>query len=615
MGVIDGEKVVGEMNGDGNSVDLYDIGFYSIGALIKAIGDTSFYVAPYQRGYRWGETEINYLLNDIWQAADNRKYSLQPITVVSNTVEGEEVWELVDGQQRLTTIYLILTVLNKRLNKQLPSYSIRYNTRETTASFLQDIREHSLLEDWQETEESPVELWEDFTGKNPKRDNIDNFHLFQAYFLISKWFSLKGLEAAEKLAAKLLDNTNLIWYPIAKDGQSVEDRFININAGKIKLTDAELIKALFILKLQRNGDSWDIQQYKIKQLAEEWDTIEKQLHDDNFWYFINQKDTDSYQTRIGLLFDILSSSRKNQSSYDWFAEKEKRLVWDDLLNLYHRLTEWYSDLEVYHKVGFLINAGIKQLEDLVNEMKDIRKSEIKQKLDWYIREKMKSTKQRDGQRLPRFSFDYLSYEDDRNDCQIFLLLYNIKLLESTFPGQRFPFHLYRSESWSLEHIHPQNPNAIKSKEHAKVWLADFSERANELEGDQKQSFEETITRLQSGIENIDTANITQEIQDKLSEFTEKYKDDFDLHGILNLALLDKQTNSALSNLPFKEKRNSILKHENRRYIPLGTLNCFLKKASSKDHLQLEYWSLCDMEGYCDSIKSVLKEYLPDEKEA
>jgi hypothetical protein len=227
---------------------------------------------------------------------------------------------------------------------------------------------------------------------------------------------------------------------------------------------------------------------------------------------------------------------------------------------------------------------------------------------------MNSTKQRDGQLLSRFSFDHLSYEDDKNDCQILLLLYNIKLLERTFPGQRFPFHLYRNEFWSLEHIHPQNPKAIKNKEHAKAWLAEFSERANELESDQREPFENTIAQLQNRINEIDTDNIPQEIQVELAEFTEKYKDDFDLHGILNLALLDKKTNSALSNLPFKEKRGTILKHEVRRYIPLGTLDCFLKKSSAKENIQLEYWSSYDMEGYRQSIESVLEEYLPNEKE-
>lgn len=605
------------MDKNGNNIDLNEIGFHSVGALIQAIGATPFYVAPYQRGYRWGESEINYLLNDIWQAAENRKYSLQPIAVVDSEVGGKKVWELVDGQQRLTTLYLILATLNKRLHKQ--SYSINYNTRETTAEFLKQIRDNALLDEWLEKEESPEELWEGFTENNLRRDNIDNFHLFQAYLLINRWLAEKigkTPKAAEKLTDKILENTYLIWHPINFQGQSVEDRFININAGKIKLTDAELIKALFILKLQRNRDAWDIKQYKIKQLAEEWDAIEKQLHDDDFWYFINQKDTDSYQTRIGLLFDILASGRaKAQSPYDWFAEEEERLAWDDLLNLYHRLTEWYNDLEVYHKVGFLINASIKQLEDLVKETSNLRKSKIKETLDGFIRKKMKSTKQRDGQPLPRFSFDHLSYEDDKNDCQIFLLLYNIKLLESTFPGQRFPFHLYRNESWSLEHIHPQNPKAIKSKEHAKAWLANFSERANELEGDQKKSFKGTIDQLQNSICEIKTDIIPQKVQVELSEFTEKYKDDFDLHGILNLALLDKKTNSALNNKPFKEKRGSILRHEGQRYIPLGTLDCFMKKASNKDNIQLEYWSSDDMEGYRQSIASLLKEYSLDEKEA
>jgi uncharacterized protein with ParB-like and HNH nuclease domain len=71
---------------------------------LKLIGDIAgqFVVARYQRGYRWGRLEVERLLNDIWES-NGSPYSLQPIVVKK---KAEAVWELVDGQQRLTTLYL-----------------------------------------------------------------------------------------------------------------------------------------------------------------------------------------------------------------------------------------------------------------------------------------------------------------------------------------------------------------------------------------------------------------------------------------------------------------------------------------------------------------------------
>src|SRR6185436_9981728 len=71
----------------------------------RAVGDIAgrFYVPAYQRGYRWGKDEVRKLLDDIWESRD-KSYYLQPVVV--KKYDGDE-WELVDGQQRLTTLFLI----------------------------------------------------------------------------------------------------------------------------------------------------------------------------------------------------------------------------------------------------------------------------------------------------------------------------------------------------------------------------------------------------------------------------------------------------------------------------------------------------------------------------
>ena len=82
----------------------------------------SFKIEAYQRGYRWGEDEVTHLLNDINEIAIAQKYCLQPIVV--KNVNG--AYELIDGQQRLTTLFLIMKYLKAFVDI---NYSIEYSTR------------------------------------------------------------------------------------------------------------------------------------------------------------------------------------------------------------------------------------------------------------------------------------------------------------------------------------------------------------------------------------------------------------------------------------------------------------------------------------------------------
>jgi len=81
----------------------------------KSIGSIrgNFFVPAYQRGYRWTREDVKRLLDDVWETKQvNGDYSLQPVVVKlinngSNVADnlGQQEWELIDGQQRLTTLY------------------------------------------------------------------------------------------------------------------------------------------------------------------------------------------------------------------------------------------------------------------------------------------------------------------------------------------------------------------------------------------------------------------------------------------------------------------------------------------------------------------------------
>ena len=94
---------------------------------VKNVFHGAEYVVPiYQRNYAWKKDEIEQLLNDINDVSDNYdgKYYLGSLIV--NQL-GPEAFEVIDGQQRLTTLYLLLSYLNQEsVNKN----SLRFEARE-----------------------------------------------------------------------------------------------------------------------------------------------------------------------------------------------------------------------------------------------------------------------------------------------------------------------------------------------------------------------------------------------------------------------------------------------------------------------------------------------------
>ena len=94
---------------------------------VKELLGMHFFIPSYQRGYRWTKQQVLDLLNDIKEFAEKKKdeyefYCVQPLVVKlmdnkekeqNNLNTNEDWYEVIDGQQRLTTIYLILGLSQK----------------------------------------------------------------------------------------------------------------------------------------------------------------------------------------------------------------------------------------------------------------------------------------------------------------------------------------------------------------------------------------------------------------------------------------------------------------------------------------------------------------------
>ena len=105
--------------------------------------ETKTYVIPvYQRNYAWEEDEITALIKDVYDSYKNAKETYYIGTLVTYK-RGDNIYEVIDGQQRLTTIYIILKVLGiKEIRNKLT-----YGARKISASTIDKLNDYPNLGD------------------------------------------------------------------------------------------------------------------------------------------------------------------------------------------------------------------------------------------------------------------------------------------------------------------------------------------------------------------------------------------------------------------------------------------------------------------------------------
>lgn len=572
-----------------------------------------FFIPSYQRGYRWDDRQVTNLLDDIWSfrlSSENESkesfYCLQPIVVSRKNNE----WEVLDGQQRLTTIYIILEYLKEGLGfLGKHNFSIRYQTRPDSEIFLKNI-------DFKKCEE-----------------NIDYFHICQAHATISNWFKGKDGTVKINLLTTLLGddesgkNVKVIWYDVSDENTSDNfaiDIFTRLNIGKIPLTNAELVKALFLQKGNFHENNATLKQL---QIASEWDNIEKTLQNNAFWYFVyNPENPIKYDNRIEYIFDLMKGKTKDDEVYYTFYEfqkdytasrKEKNSppdidrLWLTIKRYFLSFEEWHNDKQLYHLIGFLIDCGYS-----INKIKKESQERTKTSFKAWLKEEIR--------KQVNYQIDDLSY--GRKEIRKILLLFNLQTILATENADiRFPFFRYKYEDWDIEHIRSQTDKQIAGSNRLD-WLLDVLEY---FTGERFCSTEEEIESQQNAITGLEKKE--KSIAEKLLEMVSadeldeeafnkmylriskhfKENNDFeDKDSIGNLTLLDSKTNRSYGNAMFPIKRKTIIGNDmNGIFVPICTKNVFLKSYSRKLG-EVMYWNQQDANDYVNAIKQTLQDYLP-----
>ena len=616
-------------------------------------GAKNFYIADYQRGYRWGEDEVEALLDDIYKVYkkddSGQKYCLQPLVVTENKEcvfsaylekdgvkkqkSKEGCHELLDGQQRLTTIFLIIEIIKQLIKDKRNTYRIYYELvrpidREFIANTIK--RENGkggIIKQW-------------FCGKSDFNSNYQDFYLKKTRdhekgdFKNPDWQK----KELEKYLNVIYTNLVFIWYEVKEDVN--EELFRKINKGKIELTNAELFKAMLLN--DENAITAEDRR-ELEQISFEWDKIEQSLRNDEFWFFISNNKSEE-RTRIDYILEVYARSLEDaekedaekydilKDRYSFLVAQEKlkkeangfdgiRKVWRDIVHVHDKLYSWYQDNELYHNIGFLVAcegktraAASESIVDLyvskakadIKEMRQYVLKKIKEEF-CQVAKKIKSGKENEStdnidlkDLIASIDYNNVSKADLRKILlysNIFPIIKVFKKFEESKKKakeaakktngdidkslqkslneiflERFPFKKYYLIDWDIEHINPREP--IKEIEKAIAVFKDEEEK----EVYKNAIIDYLTAKGCNGKELEEDANLLQECWEKNSP--EDGKDD-----IGNLVLLDSSTNRQYHNAIFGYKRSCIIQREKTgKYVLPQTRKVFLKYDDAKPEL-------------------------------
>lgn len=634
--------------------------------MLKSVYDLlekNYFIPSYQRGYRWGKREVQDLLEDLYKFATDKKksegafYCLQPIVVkkcdektvqenkLSSGMDGNTWYEVIDGQQRLTSLYVLFKyLLDKERIDLLDEYGkslfhIAYQTHEADGSFISN-------------------------PEQPDDSSPNAYYITQAYKSISEWFgtlretkNIGQTRTVRNMFFNLLISTaevqninqfgyvQVIWYE-STDEDPIKT-FTRLNIGKIPLRNAELIKALFLQK----RDDTELSEIQQIQIAKEWDQIEATLQEKRIWAFLN-KDIPDMPAHIEFIFNVIfhvEGGREKEAlgqekfedkygtddyaSFRFFSERfesadRKRVKedWDIVREYYETFNEWYNNPLWYHYIGFLIYCG-EPIIHIYHSYKGKMKTEFLSSLIGTIRKKLKITLTDSGD-IEKNGNPILYSNKTKNSLKQLLVLYNIEYIVQKNKNNEkgyilFPFDLFKSEKWDIEHVDSFTTNPLIDKEQQKEWFRtaiddlrvfgiDYKNAPN-IDGSEKEAAEHFLKDIDPNVSFDRIKLIVSKLAGEYLPTEEVFKDVKNTIG--NLTLLNADINRGYGNSIFPSKKKEITKKDAEgRFIPICTKNVFLKNFIGVNNTTIT-WSQDDMEKYRQNIIDVIKKFLIVESQA
>lgn len=573
-------------------------------------------IPDYQRGYKWTAKNVEELLNDIHafcQSVANSEncdkfYCLQNITICSSQdSQGNRVYNVVDGQQRLTTLTILLSYLEV---SALVQNKIKYSIREDTHRF---ISEQIITR----------EIWK----QKPDIKHKDQYYLYEVAQSIKKWFEPQDAskrfsdDELKQYTAIILKNVHLIVNDLESDEEQI---FAKLNGAKVNLDGADLLRAILMThsskeKFANDASLSQINEFRI-QMGIEIDEINRWWGQEEVKSYFKQMisaetvksakrnrfDTDMFPINILYILIYEINRKKNDDMkfsfrfFEYGLDKDNEPgndnweLYAELRKLHLEMQDWFNDPETYHYLGYLFfrcksKNRFSEIYDLWREADS--KSAFKQKLkeriitslvSKYQKDEDKNEKQLSKEELCKELYKEIidtnqNWYENNNDLFNCLILQDIITILNNISGSltRLPAKYFTNQNEDKEHIGCQTPNEQDRKNKSK-WLTCIE--------DIKKQYPEVDDEAMQKILIDDT--VSEEQQNKLINKLNQYG----LNSIGNIVLLDLRINRSYGNSSYSDKRMEIINNFYQgRFIRNHTFRVFIK-AGFPDQSNLQQWT-------------------------
>ena len=627
-------------------------------ALIELEGN--FIIPGYQRGYRWNDQQIYDFLNDIFEfyeqfknGKENKIYFLQPVVVMENYNEGTDNDEkenepeinIVDGQQRLTTVLLLNAVLLNPSNNYVPknidyffSNDITIKNDESRRNINKNkfINYTLTINTRNESDEFLKRVAKGMEATKSECKSIDLYFLYKAYDKIIQYIHKmdnKGINWIDFYGI-FANQVKVLWYVIDNSDSGGEiAAFTRLNSGKIPLTNAELSRAALLnpayYKSKDNkDDNQNLPDIETERglISIGWDNLEYELRKPEFWGFLGFSENDCssnvkdqrnksfederYQTRIDFLLDFHFSQKNKDNTKNKDEDNTENSDRDRNLPPFIKLEDELKDAK---KNNFSTN-NVKQIWESIQL--DLWKLQT-----WYddndlyhwigylfaekrmnpdLFSKFKDLKKDELKEevkgyIASFYRDLdtaLEYTYDTNEpgCERLLFLYNVEYVRSmktTGTKHRYDFSAHHQKKWTIEHINAQNVEGLNTKEQWLIWLKSHRGVLDSRVQIEENKKNELIGRVNELIDKLErseqskSSDLRDEFLRLSNEIVEKINDVYGIKDLHELSNLALLDGSANSVL-----NNSIFRVKQNKIIEEMKQGNFIPPATQAVFLRL-----------------------------
>lgn len=598
------------------------------------------YVIPFQqRGYKWTSSNVEELLWDLREFIEDANpqkciYCLQPLAIVS---AGENRYTVLDGQQRVTTLYLL--------------YKYLYGVSPYEFDYERDIDDDITMS--RTTFLATVES----ISEEQASAKIDFFYIHNAYKHIGKVFMDWAKQSANSIEvtavnaelAKYINmfktllegnggkSLHVIWYEVVGDKEKQHEIFSNLNSGKIHLTNTELIKALLLNSVS------GLPGKEQNEAAAIFEQIERYMQNDNFWYMFNASELRNGQTRMDFLFNLVANCKQSDYEIDarwsfrnYFSKPEKGSLsdkWKQVRHTFLRLKDMYDDIYCYHYIGFLTYNSHDNTLNSTKEFLALSRKSTHSEFVEKLKQEIKSILMKRHDNITDYTYD----KSKKKDLRLLFVMHNVETILQKYASlhgndklqlqtgfERFPFELLHKQNWDIEHIASNTDADFKNPEDRESWLesikADLGDKyPTDRVGDLELRYNKTKKKDDF---NVLYKTIMRKVDDDIADvIKEDGKDGKDKMQVGNITLLDSHTNRSYHNALFPRKRRYVIvanglmdiednyeKNISKLYIPPCTLAVFTKAYNKGADLTLNAWTQPDADAYVADMEQKLSFY-------